>query len=542
MIILGGGLTFLFYHARSDQIVKLLQANNKAIGSLVETAFTDASHTVSFLAEQDSIRNYSQKTLSRSQQDKRRDLIELYSSIKKTNNRIRYLYSAYEHGREIIIDDWRPPEAYDPVSRPWYQAALTSFPRVSTGLQYRDVIDGEWYINTSKVLIDHDGAFVGVVALDMNLDVIEALIEKKPDDDNLFYSYIIASNGQFIFHPDSSLIGNNIFSYVPDFSEHTFKRPEASISYRYQDKDRIGYYSHIPGTNWIVATAINKYDIFWQYFWQAGLCFTIVIITAISWALWQSKNTLAKIIHPLQQLEDQMECVTRGQADTHHWVYPDNEIGHIAKSAAKLAEKELVAKNAVLNALNDKLEAANQALEQEKLNFQRMSNTDQLTHINNRRSLDRALIHEYSRSRRYKHPLTMLMVDVDKFKEINDTLGHLAGDRILVEIANVLKSNIRETDIVGRWGGEEFMVICPDTNLQGGITIAEKIRSKIREHQFISDTKITVSIGVSEMTSDQNIDSLIQSVDVKLYQAKHQGRDQVISTYSMPEKAVASPE
>ena len=127
----------------------------------------------------------------------------------------------------------------------------------------------------------------------------------------------------------------------------------------------------------------------------------------------------------------------------------------------------------------------------------------------------------------------MLMVDVDRFKQINDTLGHLTGDKVLMEIAQVLESNVRKTDIIGRWGGEEFMVICPETELAGGIALADKIRIKIRNYHFTADTKITVSIGVSELEPGQNIDSLIQSVDVKLYLAKNQGRDQVISSYGL---------
>ncbi|MHC1771290.1 MAG: GGDEF domain-containing protein [Flexilinea sp.] len=166
-------------------------------------------------------------------------------------------------------------------------------------------------------------------------------------------------------------------------------------------------------------------------------------------------------------------------------------------------------------------------LEQQNRQLLELSNTDYLTNIYNRRALFEKLDYEIRRAERSKNPLSILILDIDHFKQINDTYGHLVGDKILTRMAKHIKKMVRDTDIVGRYGGEEFLVIFPECSKDEGFKIAEKIRLSIRDSEFESNIKITISGGIAEYKG-QTIDSLIESADNYLYKAKEKGRNQIL--------------
>ena len=157
----------------------------------------------------------------------------------------------------------------------------------------------------------------------------------------------------------------------------------------------------------------------------------------------------------------------------------------------------------------------------------KLSETDKLTQIYNRLKLDDALETELIRANRTNIPFAVILLDIDDFKAVNDKFGHQAGDKILIELAKLMKSCIRTTDLVGRWGGEEFIFILPDTDENGGMQFAEKIRKRVSETNFIKPEKITVSLGVSVYRSDVSVFSIISRADQALYASKNNGRNQV---------------
>jgi diguanylate cyclase (GGDEF)-like protein len=159
----------------------------------------------------------------------------------------------------------------------------------------------------------------------------------------------------------------------------------------------------------------------------------------------------------------------------------------------------------------------------------RLSVTDRLTGIYNRMKLDEALAAEIQRCRRYDQALAIVLIDIDHFKRINDTYGHQAGDRALIEIARLLSEGSRETDVVGRWGGEEFMILLPHTDLAGAGRLAEKIRTTIAAHEFSGIGQQTASFGVAAYTIDDQPNDLVARADAALYDAKRNGRNRVAS-------------
>ena len=166
--------------------------------------------------------------------------------------------------------------------------------------------------------------------------------------------------------------------------------------------------------------------------------------------------------------------------------------------------------------------------------LERLSTLDPLTHLPNRRHFESQVNYEVAISRRYKLSASFLMVDVDHFKEVNDTYGHEAGDQILIELSNILKENVRDSDTVCRYGGEEFMLLLSHTDIEGANILANRLRSIVESHTFTADTnpiRITVSIGVAPLlhSLDDPYKASYLLVDKALYEAKDKGRNQVIT-------------
>lgn len=177
--------------------------------------------------------------------------------------------------------------------------------------------------------------------------------------------------------------------------------------------------------------------------------------------------------------------------------------------------------------------------------------TDPLTRIHNRRFLDRCLGVEIARARRYRTPLSILLLDIDHFKALNDRYGHQAGDYVLGQLARELSSTVRAQDVVGRYGGEEFLIIVPNTALSEAVHFAERLRETIAARRFevpdmegkLQEIRVTASIGVAalEKGTDDG-ERLLRTVDQRLYQAKGQGRNRVFPPPARPSAVEASQE
>ena len=162
---------------------------------------------------------------------------------------------------------------------------------------------------------------------------------------------------------------------------------------------------------------------------------------------------------------------------------------------------------------------------------QRLAALDGLTGLNNRRHFSDIAHIEFSRARRYGHPLSAMMLDIDHFKAFNDNFGHAIGDQVLQEVANCCKQSLRQTDILGRYGGEEFVVLLSETDRHVALTVAERLRKKVSQMAILTekgDLSVTISIGVAENNEyTPDLETLIARADQAMYIAKHKGRNQV---------------
>jgi diguanylate cyclase (GGDEF)-like protein len=161
--------------------------------------------------------------------------------------------------------------------------------------------------------------------------------------------------------------------------------------------------------------------------------------------------------------------------------------------------------------------------------LERLSVTDRLTGLFNRLYLDRVLEREQAAAVRHFSHFALILIDVDHFKRVNDTYGHHAGDEVLVTIARILAERTRDCDVAGRWGGEEFLVICPNTYLDGAMTAAEALRLSIESIRFTHVGSRTASFGVVEYQPGESIIETLERADKALYQAKTNGRNRVVA-------------
>ena len=179
---------------------------------------------------------------------------------------------------------------------------------------------------------------------------------------------------------------------------------------------------------------------------------------------------------------------------------------------------------------NDELSAAYKLLEEKNRELETLSVTNRLTGLFNRGKLDWELDRELERAERYDRGFSLIMFDIDGFKSINDRFGHQKGDEILIGVAEVIRDRVRGADIPGRWGGEEFMLLCPETTRSGAVELAETLRNDIEGKEFGIAERVTASFGVAEYRSGERREQLIERVDRGLYEAKRLGKNRVVHT------------
>lgn len=229
-------------------------------------------------------------------------------------------------------------------------------------------------------------------------------------------------------------------------------------------------------------------------------------------------HVLASDIEEFCHLEDLKSLTLNNDAFTARLYW-------IAHEKASKKQRQLL--DSIMRAMET---AISNTLEMEKLRTE--ASFDRLTDTYGRREFDRIIEHSIANSQRYNRSLSIIMLDIDHFKGVNDCHGHLAGDTVLREIAKVLSGSIRKGDYLARYGGEEFIVILPETKMIRAIELAERLRKAIEAHRFIVSPgkalKVTASFGVSSLKYDSDKESLIKDADKMMYRAKTHGRNIVM--------------
>jgi diguanylate cyclase (GGDEF)-like protein len=242
----------------------------------------------------------------------------------------------------------------------------------------------------------------------------------------------------------------------------------------------------------------------------------ILVVTAIALRMGRA------IVKPLQDLINATKQIVGGDLDVRLTIARNDELGQLAHTFNQMTEK-LLHKQA-------KIITNNEVMEQKNKQLEALSVTDSLTGLYNRNKLNMIIADQLARFKRNHRPFAMLMMDVDHFKTLNDSLGHIVGDKILSAVAKILIQSIRNVDFAARYGGDEFIIILTETNVNNALKTAERIRSQVVEILHGSDDKkiaVTLSIGIVQCQPEDTTSTiLLTRADKALYAAKHAGRNQ----------------
>lgn len=408
---------------------------------------------------------------------------------------------------------------YNPTLRPWYKAAILSNEVIKT-MPYAFS-----HINSNGITyakqIDKSG---NVVAIDVLIDDFKSIYKEHIKNDYIDI-YIFNNNGEII----SSLKEENQF--FKSFFEYKKKNLEELVRptiITFLNKKYIVQVIPIKnGDNSEYISIFADYDsILAPYELQVFnllIIFTLTALIMVPIIIYFS----GIIIKPIYELVKESLKIKRRRYESIKKVESSIlEVSYLSSAFEDMSESI----HRYQNSLEEQVKERTKELIEKNQELLKLSITDKLTEIYNRAKLDKTLQEEFNRSKRYKTEFSVILIDIDFFKKVNDTFGHQIGDDVLKESAQVLKDSIRLTDVLGRWGGEEFLIISPQTNLEGAVKIAEHINNAIKLYKFKTyPNKVTMSIGVASYFEDMSkIEEILLNADKSLYKAKENGRDRVV--------------
>ncbi|WP_019026635.1 diguanylate cyclase [Colwellia piezophila] len=358
--------------------------------------------------------------------------------------------------------------------------------------------------------------------------------------DNIYASHYSVSNWQVLQHKLSSLLKSSpqlppqqqIIQHSIKSENEILKRlfaqitknklKNANTSIKIYLKARLMTQLEAIRSDSLQLSAIAHEDIY-QTIKQQAL-FIISVSAASMVALLLGAITLTHIV--------------RKSFDEVKRAFKQNHSGHFEKIKLSYHSQEFDSIAKAFNVMNEKLSETTVSLgvmkkvvEERTHVLERLSNTDPLTKVANRRALFERGEMEYSRAVRNKNNLTLLLLDCDLFKNVNDEFGHLFGDELLIHICNICGQEIRDIDFLARYGGEEFIIVLPHCDIAGGVETANRIQLSLAKHCLAIEGKevcVTLSIGVSMLTArHKNLEQLINDADKAMYQAKEKGRNRV---------------
>ncbi|MBA3012396.1 MAG: transporter substrate-binding domain-containing protein [Proteobacteria bacterium] len=239
----------------------------------------------------------------------------------------------------------------------------------------------------------------------------------------------------------------------------------------------------------------------------------------------QLHSIMSKVVRSLSQNE--LDTISQKWLGQELENKPDYGLLWKSLSAFGIVLVLVVLWNRNLSRLNKQIAIAHEKLSQKTQELEHISVTDSLTEIFNRRHIEATFELELKRSRRHGRELSIILLDIDFFKTVNDTFGHQTGDTVLKLFTGLIEKNIRATDILGRWGGEEFLIVCPETNLENACHLAGALRRRIGTERFGKAGSQTASFGVTAFKKEDDSQAMISRADKALYLAKSNGRNQV---------------
>jgi diguanylate cyclase (GGDEF)-like protein len=387
---------------------------------------------------------------------------------------------------------------------------------------------------TVDVPVMLDGKVRYVVTAVLRPEIFNAILKAQdlPPD---WIAGILDSEGTFVIrtHAPEQFIGKKP---SPELSRRIMEAVEGAFESVTPDGIPVlSIYSRSPTTGWTVALGIPPHALEAEYRKPLGILVLgmVILFTLGLGAAWWVGERIASSVRALTV---PAQALGMGEAvrlpEVH--IKEAGEVANALADASDLLRRRTEALDEERKSRQRELEQLvaerTEALQAAVLELESLARRDALTTLQNRLSANERLRDEFLRMKRTGRGYAVLLMDIDHFKRINDTYGHEAGDHVLRQIGNVLKSSIRATDFAARFGGEEFLVLLPEANAEGALVIAEKIRATVAAQNFPGINRVTISIGAAGAgPEDGNEDDAVRRADTALYEAKGEGRNTVRS-------------
>lgn len=380
---------------------------------------------------------------------------------------------------------------------------------IGTGIDLSDFINEILKVNdevtSSSFFFDKDG----YIQAHKNRELISfRTITKQEDKLVSIFDFMKLSKN------DKAIFTNTISKLIENPNELSVLHMELN------GKDKIISLKYIPEIEWFSIATIDHNHLEAEFFFENSYLLITIILSFGAFTLIVLIFLNYVIIKPTEKIYENIKSIENGNYDIKHDIKSNDEFEKLSFQLQKMAVK--------IGNYTSELESEVKKRTEE---LEKIAVTDPLTNLLNRKGVNDQWKYEYSRASRQKYQIGMLMLDIDFFKNINDTYGHDVGDKVIVEVANTLKRLLRPYDIIGRWGGEEYLMIFTDMNLRQLDTIAEKIRATL-EKSVIQTEKgeitFTVSIGGCVAKLYEEFDHILNKTDKALYEAKRTGRNKFV--------------
>jgi len=425
--------------------------------------------------------------------------------------------------KQVLASSAKHYQLNTPFQSNWLTDKITHNPAISPPLlhdQFKTVI-----VSIALPIISYDDYILGQLVLTYDLKQIKSELKSSP---KTFSGeiFLLDSDGNVLLTSHTDITEPlSLDSSALDFLQNY---PGEVITFQdFSQENVLGLAYKAKKLPITVVAGKHHQDVYATWIEQRDLFFilvgiSILIVASIAMYLGHS------IVTPLQKLIDATEQIVKGNLDIPiAEVKQKDEVGMLARMFNVMTEK--------LRQSQSKILAANKAMQQKNQLLEKLSITDGLTGLYNRNKLNLIIKDQLLRFKRNERPFSVLMIDVDHFKELNDKLGHVVGDEILAAVAKNLMQSIRSIDFAARYGGDEFIIILTETTVQDALITAERIRSQTSEIEcktINESIEVTLSIGVIQSESkDSSPTTVISRVDHALYEAKRAGRNQAFAIH-----------
>lgn len=357
-----------------------------------------------------------------------------------------------------------------------------------------------------------DGRVIGAFAGELNLRPVQRVLRTFASDSSNAISLVNADGALIASSRDMATLFMKA-ALKKSTLQRLMQREGDAISYEsFDGSDVMGSLKRVPQVQWAIVAETPAHAAFREVgrFRNFAMLVVASLLLVIAAAAYQFGDIISR---PLDRLMKGARQVGAGDLEVDLPVTGNDEVAVLTK---------------IFNGMVWRLRENQQELKARHEELEKLSLTDGLTGLSNRRFLVQRLNEEALRFRRTKNEFSIIMADVDHFKQYNDSFGHPAGDEVLKKVARLLQSSVRELDCVARYGGEEFCIMLPETGAEGAVILAERICERVAAAEFPGQ-KITLSLGVASLPANGDTpDAVISAADEALYQAKHEGRNRVV--------------